>query len=332
MSDIRADASAQATQDGDIGAAQRVLRLEADSLHAMAQAVDESFVRAIDLLAATSGRVIVSGMGKSGHIGRKIAATFASTGTPSLYVHPGEASHGDLGMLVAGDAALVLSNSGETDELRDLVAYAKFRRIPLISMVGRDGSSLGTAADVALTLPVMPEACPMGLAPTTSTTMMLALGDALAVALMERRGFSSDQFQVLHPGGRLGRKFVKVDDLMHTGEAMPLIVSGAPMSDGVLVMSARGFGCVGVVDDSGQLLGIVTDGDLRRHMDADLLSRTVDEVMTASPRTIRPSALAAEALGMMNAAERPFTSLFVTENGVPRGFLHMHDILRAGIA
>ena len=332
MTDTKADATERTSADGDIEAAARVLRLEADSLNALIDAIDDTFVRAVDILAKTSGRVIVSGMGKSGHIGRKIAATFASTGTPSHYVHPGEASHGDLGMMVAGDTAMVLSNSGETDELRDLVAFAKFRRIPLISMVGRDGSSLGAAADVALTLPSMPEACPMGLAPTTSTTMMLALGDALAVALMERRGFSSDQFQVLHPGGRLGRKFVRVADLMHTGDAIPIVPSGAVMSDAVLAMSERGFGCVGVTDGSGKLLGIVTDGDLRRHMRTDLLQRRVDEIMTPSPRTIRPSALAAEALGMMNAAERPFTSLFVAENGVPCGFLHMHDILRAGIA
>lgn len=332
MTEAKAGKSARSEDDGDRQAALRVLRLEADSLRALAESIDDSFVRAVDLLQATTGRVVISGMGKSGHIGRKIAATLASTGTPSHYVHPGEASHGDMGMLVAGDSALVLSNSGETAELRDLVAFAKFRRIPLISMVGRDGSSLAAAADVALTLPAMPEACPMGLAPTTSTTMMLALGDALAVALMQRRGFSSDQFQVLHPGGRLGRKFVKVEDLMHSGAAMPIARSGTRMSDAVLEMTARGFGCVGVVDDAGSLIGIVTDGDLRRHMGDDLLNRTVDEVMTANPRTIRPKALAAEALGMMNAAERPFTSLFVTDDGVPCGFLHMHDILRAGIA
>ena len=332
MTEAKAGARAPTAESTDREAALRVLRLEADSLHALADIIDGQFVRAVDLLAATTGRVIVSGMGKSGHIARKIAATLASTGTPSHYVHPAEASHGDLGMLVAGDLALVLSNSGETSELRDMVAFAKFRGIPLISMVGRDGTSLAAAADVALVLPVMPEACPMGLAPTTSTTMMLALGDALAVALMERRGFSSDQFQVLHPGGRLGSKFIKVEDLMHTGAAIPLIGTGARMSEGMLVMTESGFGCVGVVDGAGRLLGIVTDGDLRRHMADDLLQRRVEQVMTAGPRTIRPKALAAEALGMMNAAERPFTSLFVTEDGIPCGFIHMHDILRAGIA
>lgn len=332
MTEAKAGVSASEKADGDRQAALRVLQLEADSLRALADGIDESFARAVDLLQAATGRVVISGMGKSGHIGHKIAATFASTGTPAHFVHPGEASHGDLGMLVSGDCAMVLSNSGETEELRDLVAFAKFRRIPLISIVGRNGSSLASAADVALTLPSMPEACPMGLAPTTSTTMMLALGDALAVALMERRGFSSDQFQVLHPGGRLGRKFIKVEDLMHTGKAMPLIESGALMSAAMLIMTQSGFGCVGVLDAGGSLLGIVTDGDLRRHMADDLLNRTVDEVMTANPRTIRPKALAAEALGLMNASERPFTSLFVTDNGVPCGFLHMHDILRAGIA
>lgn len=332
MTEAKAGMSAGETDDADRQAALRVLQLEADSLRALADHIDVTFIRALDLLQKTTGRVVISGMGKSGHIARKIAATLASTGTPSHFVHPGEASHGDLGMLVPGDCAMVLSNSGETEELRDLVAFAKFRQIPLISMVGRDGSSLAAAADVALTLPSMPEACPMGLAPTTSTTMMLALGDALSVALMERRGFSSDQFQVLHPGGRLGSKFIKVEDLMHTGAGMPLIESGALMSAAMLEMTARGFGCVGVTDGGGRLIGIVTDGDLRRHMADDLLNRTVDVVMTANPRTIRPKALAAEALGMMNASDRPFTSLFVTENGVLCGFLHMHDILRAGIA
>jgi arabinose-5-phosphate isomerase len=313
-------------------AAERVLRLEADALHGLADGLGEKFDAAIDLLFATTGKVVISGMGKSGHVARKIAATLASTGSPAHFVHPGEASHGDLGMIRREDAVLALSNSGETAELNDLVAYAKFRRIPLLAMVGKAPSTLAASADVALVLPTMPEACPMGLAPTTSTTMMLALGDALAVALMQRRGFSSDQFRVLHPGGRLGRDFLKVEDLMHTGEAMPIVASGTAMSEAVLVMTAKGFGCVGVTAGDDRLLGIVTDGDLRRHMGTDLLARRVDEVMTPSAKTIRPKALAAEALGLMNNAEHPFTSLFVADGEAAVGFLHMHDILRAGIA
>jgi arabinose-5-phosphate isomerase len=331
-SDIPAGNSRGGASHEDLVAARRVLTLESDSLNALADAIDGAFVAAVDLLYGATGRVIISGMGKSGHIGRKIAATLASTGTPSHFVHPGEASHGDLGMLQADDVAIVLSNSGSTSELKDLVAYTRFRGIPLLSMVGRAGSPLAEAADVALVLPQMPEACPMGLAPTTSTTMMLALGDALAVALMQRRGFSPDQFQVLHPGGRLGREFIKVEDIMHAGDDMPLVPSGSRMADAILVMTQSGFGCTGVVGDDGQLVGIVTDGDLRRHMGSDLLAQTVDDVMTKSPKTIRPKALAAEALGLMNSANSPFTALFATDEGVPKGFVHMHDILRAGIA
>jgi arabinose-5-phosphate isomerase len=316
----------------DLTVARRVLELEGESLHALAAAVDETFSAACDMLDAVEGRVIVSGMGKSGHVGRKIAATLASTGTPAHYVHPGEASHGDLGMIQRGDAVMALSNSGATDELNDLVAYTRFRGIPLLAIVGRAGSALGEAADVSLVLPAMPEACPMGLAPTTSTTMMLALGDALAVALMRRRGFSSDQFRVLHPGGRLGREFIKVEDIMHRGEAMPLVPVGTVMADALLAMTKSGFGCTGIVDGEGRLVGIVTDGDLRRHMNDALLTQTVADIMTGSPKTIRPKALAAEALGLMNSADSPFTQLFVTENDRPVGFVHMHDILRAGIA
>lgn len=325
-------ADADASVQDDLTAARRVLTLESESLTALADAIDGDFTQALDLLFATNGRVIISGMGKSGHVAGKIAATLASTGTPSHYVHPGEASHGDLGMLQGDDAALVLSNSGDTAELKDLVAYTRFRGIPLVAMVGRAGSPLAEAADVALVLPQMPEACPMGLAPTTSTTMMLALGDALAVALMHRRGFTPDQFRVLHPGGRLGRDFIKVEDIMHTGDAMPLVRSGAPMSDAILVMTESGFGCAGVTGPDGKLIGIVTDGDLRRNMAGDLLRLAVDEVMTAAPKTIRPKALAAEALGLMNSANQPFTALFATDDDVPAGFIHMHDILRAGIA
>ncbi|HEX6978665.1 MAG TPA: KpsF/GutQ family sugar-phosphate isomerase [Alphaproteobacteria bacterium] len=311
----------------------RVLKLEADGIRALAETLDGNFSRAVEILEKVharqaGGRVVVSGMGKSGHIARKIAATFASTGTPAQFVHPAEASHGDLGMITAADAVLCLSNSGETPELADLIAHAKRFAVPLIGVVGRAGSTLAQAADVALLLPPAPEACPLGLAPTTSTTMMLALGDALAVALLERRGFTPEQFQVLHPGGRLGKALIKVSDIMHTGDAVPLVAAGTGMREALLVMTAKTFGCVGIVAGD-RLVGVITDGDLRRHINDDLLNRTVDEVMTPNPKTIRPQALAAEALGQMNASK--ITALFVIEDGRPTGIVRMHDILRAGV-
>jgi arabinose-5-phosphate isomerase len=271
-------------------------------------------------------------MGKSGHVGRKIAATFASTGTPALYVHPAEASHGDLGMITAQDVVLALSNSGETPELADIVAYSRRFAIPLLAIVGRSPSSLAETADLALILPKRPEACPMGLAPTTSSTAMLALGDALAVALLERRGFGSHDFSLLHPGGKLGRRLVRVDQLMHSGSELPLVGLDAGMSEVLLEMTAKRLGCVGVLNGQGGLAGIITDGDLRRHMSPALLERRAVEIMTAGPKTIRPQALAAEALAVMNQSERPFTVIFVVEDSRPVGALHMHDCLRAGIA
>jgi arabinose-5-phosphate isomerase len=321
---------ARARHAADIDAARRVLEVEQRGLAALAASLDERFAAATEIFAGVRGRIIVSGMGKSGHVARKIAATFASTGTPAQFVHPGEASHGDLGMIAPGDAVLALSNSGDTAELGDLVAYAARFRIPLVAMTRRTPSALADAADIALVLPATEEACPLGLAPTTSTTMMLALGDALAVALLERKGFSVDDFKVLHPGGRLGRRLLRVADIMHQGAAVPLVPRGTPMTEAVLVMTAKSFGCVGVVAQE-RLVGIVTDGDLRRHMEDDLLARTVEEVMTAAPKTIGPAALAAEALGIMN--EFAITSLMVVEDdGRPAGILHIHDCLRAGIA
>jgi arabinose-5-phosphate isomerase len=290
-------------------------------------------VKAIDLLAGATGRVVVTGMGKSGHIARKIAATMASTGTPALFVHPAEASHGDLGMIAPGDAVIALSNSGGTPELADVVAYTRRFGIPLIALTSRGDSTLADAADVALVLPQAAEACPMGLAPTTSTTMMLALGDAMAVALLERKGFSPTEFRVLHPGGQLGRRLLRVSDIMHGAEQTPLVKLGTPMTQAIIEMTAKSFGCVGITDDTGRLVGIVTDGDLRRHMCADLLSLPVEEVMTRDPKTIRPQALAAEALGIMNErAGRPITSLFVVDGTRLIGLVHMHDCLRAGVA
>ena len=321
--------------DADVNAALRVLALEADGIRTLARSLDGSFSQAVEILAKvghsrSGGRVVISGMGKSGHIARKIAATLASTGTPAQFVHPAEASHGDLGMITAMDAVLCLSNSGETPELGDLVAHAKRFDVPLIGMVGRAGSTLAQAANVALVLPPMPEACPLGLAPMTSTTVMLALGDALAAALLERKGFTPEQFQVLHPGGKLGKALIKVGDIMHVGDDVPLLRLGAAMREAILTMSAKGFGCVGIVDAQDKLVGIITDGDLRRHIDDDILARTVDEVMTRMPKTIRPQALAAEALGQMNANK--ITALFVTEDGRLKGIVRVHDILRAGVA
>jgi arabinose-5-phosphate isomerase len=312
-------------------AGRRVLRTEAEALTVLAETLDERFEQMVDRLRAAQGRVVVTGMGKSGHVARKIAATFASTGTPALYVHPGEASHGDLGMITTDDVVLALSNSGETPELADIVAYTRRFSIPLLAIVGRSDSSLAETADLALVLPSRPEACPMGLAPTTSTTMAMALGDALAVALLERRGFGANDFGVLHPGGKLGKLLVRVEQLMHRGDGLPLVGLEASLSEVLLEMTAKRLGCVGVLNGKGGLVGIITDGDLRRHMSPDLLERRAVEVMTPGPKTIRPQALAAEALAMMNQAQRPFTVIFVVENQRPVGALHMHDCLRAGI-
>ena len=297
---------------------------------ALADEIDGAFADCIDRLAAARGRVVVTGMGKSGHVARKIAATLASTGTPALYVHPAEASHGDLGMITGDDVVLALSNSGETPELADIVAYTRRFSIPLLAIVGRPHGSLVEAADLALVLPPRPEACPMGLAPTTSSTAMLALGDALAVALLERRGFGAREFSLLHPGGKLGKKLVRVEDLMHRGDALPLVGFEAPMSDVLLEMTAKRLGCVGVLNDFGVLSGIITDGDLRRHMEDGLLGRRAAEIMTPAPRTIQAQALAAEAIRVMN--DCTITVLFVVEGKRLVGALHLHDCLRAGVA
>jgi len=309
----------------------RVLQLEADGLMALQRTLDDSLDRAIESLAGISGRVVVTGIGKSGHVAHKIAATLASTGSPALYVHPAEASHGDLGMIAPGDAVIALSNSGGTAELADIVAYSRRFRIPLIAVTSRRDSVLANAADVVLLLPKATEACPMGLAPTTSTTMMLALGDALAIALLERRGFSPADFQVLHPGGQLGRRLLRVADVMHGKDEMPLVGPDLTTDQAILVMTSKRFGCVGIVDSQGRLVGIVTDGDLRRHMSPDLLRQRVGTIMTEHPKTIRPEALAAEALAEMNITERPVTSLFVVDGGRPVGIVHVHDLLRAGV-
>ncbi|WP_424975924.1 KpsF/GutQ family sugar-phosphate isomerase [Dinoroseobacter sp. S124A] len=310
--------------------ARRVIGIEADGLAQLAAGLDDSFDRAVETILEARGRVIVSGMGKSGHIARKMAATFASTGTPAHFVHPAEASHGDLGMMAAGDVVLVLSNSGETPELADLVAYTRRFRIPLIGVASKPESTLLRQSDVALVLPKAPEACGTGIVPTTSTTMTLALGDALAVALMEHRQFSPENFRDFHPGGKLGARLSKVADLMHRDDELPLIAETAEMGDALLEISQKGFGVVGVTR-AGALAGVITDGDLRRHM-SGLLELRAGDVMTSDPLTIAPEALAEEAVAIMN--DRKITCLFVVPAEgprVPAGFLHIHDCLRAGI-
>ncbi|SEH45073.1 KpsF/GutQ family sugar-phosphate isomerase [Magnetospirillum fulvum] len=314
-----------------IAIARRVLTTEAEALGVLAASLGHPFDAAIEALERASGRVVVTGMGKSGHIARKISATLASTGCPSFYVHPAEASHGDLGMVTRDDAVVALSNSGETPELGDIIAYCRRFDIPLVGITSGANSTLALASTVALVLPDHPEACPNRLAPTTSTTMMLALGDALAITLLERKGFTPADFRLFHPGGQLGRRLLRVSDLMHGGEALPLAAPAAPMSEVLLVMTKKSLGCAGIVDPDGRLVGIVTDGDLRRHMRGDLLSLSAAEVMNATPKTVPPTLLAAEALGIMNA--KAITSLFaVDEAGHPVGVLHVHDCLRAGLA
>jgi arabinose-5-phosphate isomerase len=312
----------------------RTLEAEAGGLTALGAAMEDglgrSFVAAVALIRAAPGRVIVSGMGKSGHVARKTAATLSSTGTPAYFVHPAEASHGDMGAITRQDVLLLLSWGGETAELSDLITYAKRHRIPIIAIGANPESTLIKAADVKLILPRAPEACPMGLAPTTSTTMMLSLGDALAVALMERKGFSPDQYRDFHPGGSLGRALIRVSDLMHKGDAVPLARADTPMRDLLLTMASGRLGCVGVVDAKGALIGIVTDGDIRRHV-AGIENRSASEVMTADPKIARPDELAAEALALMT--EKKITQLFVLAEGdpAPAGVIHIHDCLRAGL-
>ena len=305
----------------------RVLRIEGEALLAMAGALPAGFAAAVERLMATRGRVVVSGIGKSGHVARKIAATFSSTGTPALFLHPAEASHGDLGTVTPGDTVVALSNSGETAELGDLIAHTRRLAIGLVAITGRGASTLAQAADLTLTLPAAPEACIMGLAPTTSTTMALALGDALAVALMERRGFAADHFRDFHPGGRLGARLARVGQLMRAG-GLPLVAPGTPMDETLLVMTREGFGTAGVVE-GGRLTGVITDGDLRRNM-ARLMQSVAADVATPHPATAPPGMLAAEAVALMNA--RKITTIFVTdEDARPLGILHIHDCLRAGV-
>ncbi len=320
------NASAEAE---DIAAGKAVIDQEIAGLKAVAEALDADFSAVVECLATRKGRVIITGMGKSGHIARKIAATLASTGTPAHFVHPAEASHGDLGMITPDDAVLALSNSGETVELHDVIAYTRRFHIPLIGMVRRETSMLVEASDIAIVLPEIPEASPVG-APTTSTAMMLAYGDAIAIALLQRRGFTKEDFGTFHPGGKLGKAYLRVEQLMHGGEEVPIVAADMTMQNVLLEMTTKRFGTAGVVSPDGHLIGIITDGDLRRHMGDFLLEQSAEEVMTANPITISPNMLAVEALGIMN--EKSITTLFVVDKHLPIGILHIHDVLRSGVA
>jgi arabinose-5-phosphate isomerase len=309
-------------------AAQRVLLAEADALRSLAQHLPADFAAAINLILHVKGRVIVAGMGKSGHVARKIAGTLASTGTPSFFVHPAEASHGDLGMVMPGDICILLSNSGETAELRDLTAHCLRFDVPIIGISSGAHSSLMQAATLRLTLPNLPEACAIGMAPTTSTTMMMALGDALAVALMEARKFEVETFRNFHPGGKLGAQLTPLSKIMYGADKLPLIGQDATMSDAILKMTEGGFGIVGIIDAQGDLRGVISDGDLRRNLDG-LMARAPRDVANPAPVTATPDMLAAEALARMNSAK--IGALFVCEDRRPIGILHLHDLLRIGV-
>jgi arabinose-5-phosphate isomerase len=317
-----------------IASALRTFEAEREGIAALATAMSgplgDCFNAAVEKIRSARGRVIVTGMGKSGHIARKVAATLASTGSPAFFVHAADASHGDLGMITSDDVMLVLSWSGETEELKDLIAYSRRFRIALVAVTVNAESTLGKAADVVLTLPSAREACPHNLAPTTSSLMQLALGDALAIALLESRGFTAVDFGVFHPRGKLGAALKFVRDIMHTDAAVPLIRRGAPMSEAIVEMTAKGFGCVAVIDAAGKLAGIITDGDLRRHMGPDLLQSSVEAVMTAAPVIVRPDQLAGEALQLLNALKKQ--ALIVVEADKPIGIVNFHDLLRAGVA
>jgi arabinose-5-phosphate isomerase len=310
----------------------RTLALEADGLAALKLALSgtlaEPLEHAVQLLKAAKGRVIVSGVGKSGHIGQKIAATFASTGTPAFFVHPTEASHGDLGMITRDDVILALSWSGETAELKNIITFSRRFNVPLIALTSGEASALAQQSDVVLALPRAKEACPHGLAPTTSTTMQLALGDCLAIALLEAKGFTAHDFKMYHPGGSLGASLKYVADLMHTGDKLPLARDTTSMRDAIITMSTKSFGCLGVIDAKGKLIGIVTDGDLRRHIDDDLKTARAGDIMTKRPKTVAPTMLASAALELINTSR--ITAVFVVAKGKPVGIVHVHDFLNVG--
>ncbi|MGI9399608.1 MAG: KpsF/GutQ family sugar-phosphate isomerase [Rhizobiaceae bacterium] len=322
------------THSPELISARNTIKTESEGLRALAESLENGlagpFREAVSRLGSISGRVIVTGIGKSGHIGSKIAATFASTGTPAFFVHPAEANHGDLGMIARDDAIIAMSWSGEAAELKGILAYSRRFSIPLVALTANVNSTLAQQSDICLLLPRYEEACPHNLAPTTSSIMMLALGDALAIAMLEARGFSATDFKTYHPGGSLGASLTLICEVMHREKEVPLVKTGSPMGDAVIRISEKGFGCVGVVSGDGNLIGVITDGDLRRNIHRDMLSLSVDEVMTHSPQTVEPETMANKALAMLN--ECAITSLLVTENGKPVGIVHMHDLLRIGVA
>ncbi len=323
-------------RDGAIAvqSAARTLELESEGLialrAALAQQLGQAFGEAVELLSGAKGRVIVTGIGKSGHIGQKLAATFASTGTPAFFVHPSEASHGDLGMIAKDDAIVAISWSGESVEIGNIVTYSRRFKVPLVAITSRAQSALGKQADVVLELPHVKEACPHGLAPTTSTTMQLAIGDCLAIALLESKGFTAHDFKVIHPGGSLGARLRFVADVMHAGDRLPLAGEDVAMSAALVTMTQKSLGCLGVVDGKGRLVGVITDGDLRRHMGAGLLGARTGDIMTRKPKVVAPDMLASAALEVLNTSR--ITALFVVEKGKPVGIVHVHDLLRAGVA
>ena len=331
---LKRDLSASDAYREAVASATRTLQLEAEGLSALQETLaadlSENFASALRILRECRGRVIVTGMGKSGHVGVKIAATLASTGTPAYFVHPSEASHGDLGMITADDAILAFSWSGETVELENIVSYSRRFAVPLVAVTSNAKSTLAKAAEVVLALPRAKEACPHGLAPTTSTMMQLALGDAIAIALLESKGFTALDFSVLHPGGQLGARLKFVDDLMHREGSLPLTNADTVMSEAIVVMTEKALGCLGVIDGDGFLKGIITDGDLRRHMDDGLLDRRAADIMTPAPKTVTRDIMASAALEIINASA--ITALFVVEDGRPVGLIHIHDLLRAGVA
>ena len=317
-----------------LASVRRAVAVESEGVKQLLAALDgplgTAVCTAIDAIKRARGRVILAGLGKSGYIARKIAATLASTGTPAMFVHPAEASHGDLGMITADDVVVMVSNSGESLELKDILAYSRRFAVPLIAITANPGSTLATEADIVLLIPQAPEACPIGLAPTTSTLLQLALGDAIAVALLEDKGFNAKQFRTFHPGGRLGAALTHLNAIMHKEQRLPLVKPGIRMAEALLVMTEKSFGCLGVTDDAGRLVGIITDGDLRRHMSKNLIDLPAGEVMTRSPKTMTPDALASEALEVLNSAK--ITSLFIVDaEDRPIGLIHIHDLLRLGV-
>jgi len=326
----------EASKQQALAPAIRVLETEAKALQELAGFLNESFIQAIEMISAAEGRVIITGMGKSGHIGKKIAATFASTGTPAFFVHAAETSHGDLGMIVRGDIVLAISNSGAVRELNDVIEYTRRFAIPLISITSKADSTLAQRSDIVLLLPPCPEACPNGLAPTTSTTMTLALADALAVTLLEKKGFTEKDFRVFHPGGKLGQQLMQVSEIMHKGDEVPLAPEDISVQEAIDIIGKKSFGCIGLTDKNGLLTGIITDGDIRRHVSNNIMQKTAKDIMTRNPKIATPDMLVAEAMAVMNnlkGAFRAITCLLVVDaGGKPVGLLHIHDCLRAGFA